>query len=621
MTRIRLGQLFDCPELGGAVVAESSDGILRHIDNVPSGLACDCTCPSCERRMVAKKGNVRAHYFAHQSDRDGRSCSSAGETALHKFAKKVLDQRLEIALPEMVVTSDNDREVIVQATKFAFDKATLEAKDGLIIPDVMLELRDRRLLVEFKVTHPCDDVKIARIRAMNVGAIEIDLSRYRDRPLDEIGDDILYNAPRTWLHNPREPDARERLAQRARQRLEDRQRQIDDYRAKYRHRLPAIEEGNGACEVAVRRDGLNEIINLDIDGASCFTVPVAEWQAAVVLDLLASVEPPFRTRNGLTGLLRRRWVDPSFHSVSDVVAKALQESGLPFASPTKAIESYLGKLENLGFVHSARSEIWRPSGFLQGRIQEAKNLRARPAKRLAEMRKIVQQQLEGLPEEETSSFAFEAWAKTVFPGRTVSITDAIYGSESEWKSLCHDASSIRTNIRFSPRTGLGVFGLPLGGELVRSLEWRRREAEQQERARREREQAEADARVAQLRNRAMRDIGHFAGDWLISGNQALNGLSPLEAALSTTGFDTALNALDRKARAFNLEEQMRWRKQKAVAELEALAGTRYYDPELASLWMRSSRRELGGKSPAEFTHDDATRDKCASYLPVKRSRR
>lgn len=94
---------------------------------------------------------------------------------------------------------------------------------------------------------------------------------------------------------------------------------------------------------------------------------------------------------------------------------------------------------------------------------------------------------------------------------------------------------------------------------------------------------------------------------------------PASRCMRTHG--TERNALDRKARAFNLEEQMRWRKQKAVAELEALAGTRYYDPELASLWMRSSRRELGGKSPAEFTHDDATRDKCASYLPVKRSRR
>ncbi len=47
--------------------------------------------------MVAKKGEVQAHHFAHQSARDGNSCLSAGETALHKFAKEVLNERLETA--------------------------------------------------------------------------------------------------------------------------------------------------------------------------------------------------------------------------------------------------------------------------------------------------------------------------------------------------------------------------------------------------------------------------------------------------------------------------------------------------------------------------------------------
>lgn len=571
--------------------------------------------------MVAKKGPVQTHHFAHYSDRDGSSCSSAGETALHKFAKAVLDQRLEIALPEMVVSSDGDREVIVQPTKLVFDRAILETKDGAVVPDVMLELRDRRLIVEFKVTHPCDDVKIARIRAMNVGAIEIDLSQYRDRPLDEIGYDILYKAPRLWLHNPREPDARERLAQRALRRAEAREREVKEYRAKYCHRLAAAKAGGGACESALRRDGLNELINLNIDGAGCFIVALAEWQSAIVLDLLASRQKPFRTRNGLTGLVRRGWIDPKFQSVTDDVAAALKESGLPFASPSMTVEGYLRQLERLGFVHSARSDIWRASDSLLATILEARDLRARPSKRLAEIREIAKQQLDGLPDDETSSFVFETWVKAALPGRAISIADAIYGSEVEWKSLSQNLSKIRTNIRFSPRVDLALFGLPCGGELARALEKKRQQAEERERTKREKEQSDADARVTQLKNRALRDIGDVAGFWLTSGNQALDGLSPLEVAPSATGFDAAIIALDRKARELALEEQALRRKQKAVAELDALARTRYYDAALADLWMRSSRHELGGKSPSDFTHDDATRDKCASYLPAKRSRR
>lgn len=49
--------------------------------------------------MVAKKGDVQAHHFAHHAQQDGRSCVSAGEMALHKFARKILDERLEITLP------------------------------------------------------------------------------------------------------------------------------------------------------------------------------------------------------------------------------------------------------------------------------------------------------------------------------------------------------------------------------------------------------------------------------------------------------------------------------------------------------------------------------------------
>lgn len=620
MTRIRLGQLFDCTEQGGVLVAEAADGSLRHIDDVPSGLTCQCRCPGCDRRMVAKKGDLQAHHFAHHFDRDGVSCTSAGETALHKFAKQVLDERLEIALPELLVSYRDDTEVVVRATRLAFDEAILETKDGSIVPDVVLVLRDRRLIVEFKVTHPCDDVKIARIRTMNVGAIEIDLSGYRDRALDELADDILYNAPRIWLHNPHEPAARDRLSERARQRAEDRQKSIDEHRRNYRHRLPAREEGSGGCEAILRQDGLDALINLPVDGSGCFTVPLAEWQGAIVLDLLQSKSQPFRTRTAVAALVRRRWIDSRFRSVSEDIAKALKETGLPFASPAKSVESYLHQLEQLGFVHSAPSEIWKASGLLRQRIREAEELRARPAKRLAEMRGIVSEQLLGLPDEETREFSFEAWILAKLSGRGQSVADAIHGNDPEWTALCHQLSSIRTGIRFSPCADLELLGLPCEGELARALKRKRLEAEDREREKREKEKADAEARVVRLRKLAAADLGEGCETWLSTDDAALNGQSPLESARSETGLRDAIHALGRKADQVRIEEQARERKQKAVRELEALARNRYIDPARADLWMRSSRPELGGQSPADFAIDDATRDKCATYLPGKKSR-
>ncbi|WP_027582060.1 hypothetical protein [Bradyrhizobium sp. Ai1a-2] len=223
---------------------------------------------------------------------------------------------------------------------------------------------------------------------MDVGAIEIDLSQYRDRPLDEIGDDILYNAPRVWLHNPRQSEALARLEQRAQQRHAEFKREIARLHMNYHHLLPASELGNGTCETTIRRNGLGEAINLKVNGAGCFLIRVAEWQAAVMLDLIKSRQP-FRTRDGLAGLARRGWLSPRYASLRDDQVQALKDRGLPFEPPVRAVELYLKQLENLGLVHSGKTETWKPAKLLWSKLQAAKELRERPARRRAEIEAIV----------------------------------------------------------------------------------------------------------------------------------------------------------------------------------------------------------------------------------------
>ncbi|MCM1318033.1 MAG: hypothetical protein NC241_07660 [Bacteroides sp.] len=55
------------------------------VDKVAKGLACNCFCPSCRERLIAKNGGTkRIHHFAHAS---GVDCDSAYETMLHILAK------------------------------------------------------------------------------------------------------------------------------------------------------------------------------------------------------------------------------------------------------------------------------------------------------------------------------------------------------------------------------------------------------------------------------------------------------------------------------------------------------------------------------------------------------
>lgn len=64
-----------------------------HVSEVGRGLECDCVCPVCKDRLVARKGPKTAHHFAHGS---GSSCNP--ETLLHELGKRLLHSRLSSAI-------------------------------------------------------------------------------------------------------------------------------------------------------------------------------------------------------------------------------------------------------------------------------------------------------------------------------------------------------------------------------------------------------------------------------------------------------------------------------------------------------------------------------------------
>ncbi len=52
---------------------------LYHVSEVEFGLECNCICPSCKAILVAKKGEIREHHFAHHRI---SPCPNGAESAM-----------------------------------------------------------------------------------------------------------------------------------------------------------------------------------------------------------------------------------------------------------------------------------------------------------------------------------------------------------------------------------------------------------------------------------------------------------------------------------------------------------------------------------------------------------
>lgn len=464
---LTLEQLFDCGRYGRSAVAEDQSGCLVSIYDVPRGLACGCICPSCRRQMVARtKDDIRVAHFAHYGTADS-TCTSAGETALHMFAKQVLNERLEIALPALVEEVDFEREPVVSARRVAFDEAILERRIEHVIPDVILIARGRKLIVEFRVTHECGPEKISRIQDLNIGAIEIDLSDLRGTRVRDLGPAILFRAPRKWLHNPNSKAARARAGARAQLRRAAVDAEVSAVVGNYRHVPPSDEPGRGASETVARQNGLADLVNLEARGSGCFEVPVAEWQSAalmMVLNARGAVE-----LSDIVGRIKEfGWVAEWVIGLPADVEAGLRERVPEFLTAEEAIATYLDEMSLQQALVRLPDGRYQPSQRLMWMVRKAQEDRFRPARRFDEARAIVEGVLRSLPLEEVKEFDFDEWASTSSLHRGLSLSELVKADDRSWRQFHYTLRTILIDVRKYPDKDLDLLGLPLAGERERA---------------------------------------------------------------------------------------------------------------------------------------------------------
>mgnify|MGYP000598525739 CR=1 FL=1 len=158
-----------------------------------SGLGCNCFCPnkSCNSRLIARKGKLKTHHFAHESE----DCNYGLETALHLMGKKIIQEQKKIIIPNYFFSLNLSKEIKqierklnfrpvsrtemkINKTLFIeqeveFKEVYLEKKYNDFIPDLILKFKKKELIVEIVVTHDIDEEKYKKIKTANVSAIRI----------------------------------------------------------------------------------------------------------------------------------------------------------------------------------------------------------------------------------------------------------------------------------------------------------------------------------------------------------------------------------------------------------------------------------------------------------------
>ncbi len=191
-----------------------------HIDELEEhehGLACNCICPSCGKKLLAKIGTKNRHHFSHNSD--NCSVETTTQTAIHLLAKEIISTKGKLQFPGIFVSYSDTKcydyrynskvESFFEAKKARSvycDEVHLEKKLESIVPDIIFIKGNYQCIIEIAVTHFVDDKKSAKIRELNLFALEINLSKYYDSQefdRNAFEHDIIDNCNnRKWIHYP-----------------------------------------------------------------------------------------------------------------------------------------------------------------------------------------------------------------------------------------------------------------------------------------------------------------------------------------------------------------------------------------------------------------------------------
>lgn len=199
------------PEFAIAISRETNK--LVNIGDTDNGKRCNCYCGECEEDLIAVNNakNVIKPHFRHAADSKCPS-NSKYESYIHWVTKELFKEIKEIRIPAITSTintieTEFNKKVADYlksrgvkpsspvSTKFSFSDIELKPErkiqveelmkeefyktpKGDIKVDIVIKLSNRKLYVEPFFTSKIDNVKLEKIRSLDVSTISIDLMSF-----------------------------------------------------------------------------------------------------------------------------------------------------------------------------------------------------------------------------------------------------------------------------------------------------------------------------------------------------------------------------------------------------------------------------------------------------------
>ncbi|MFH0792470.1 MAG: competence protein CoiA family protein [bacterium] len=156
------------------------NGVPIHISKVSGGRKTDCACPCCRGPLIAKKGKIKRHHFAHDP---GSQCNL--ESVLHWFGKTLIRDGIEKALKERrplplhwlcsQCGDEHHRNLLKKAAS-----VQLESNLGPVRPDILLldQRNNPVAAMELIVTHAPEQPTLEFYQRSHIVVVQIQLDGY-----------------------------------------------------------------------------------------------------------------------------------------------------------------------------------------------------------------------------------------------------------------------------------------------------------------------------------------------------------------------------------------------------------------------------------------------------------